>query len=249
MTRSRSRGRVRFDTKYKGRISSDLPTRVLIVTEGEVTEKEYFECLRRKLDLGCRQVVVISSGGETSPTQVVEYAQKRLRKTNGVFKYVYCVFDMDGKRNSFKKGIEAVQRMKKDRTDIEKIEAITSVPCFEFWLWLHVSDRKPPYPTTGSPCKMLKSDIRKFDLFENYSTAEGLIESIFSSLDNKRSAALRRARSIFRNAKGVEDGIYFENPSTRMYVIVEDLERMSIKSGKQNDSKTKVPAENGNPTC
>ena len=44
---------------------------------------------------------------------------------------------MDGDDRSFRDGIEAVQQMKKDNGDIEVVEAITSVPCFEFWLWLH----------------------------------------------------------------------------------------------------------------
>lgn len=228
MTKSRGRGRVRNSTKYQDKPSAELPSRMLIVTEGEVTEVEYFKCLRAELGLGQRQVVVIGSDGEAAPVQVVKHAQQKLERDDN-FKYVYCVFDMDGDKDRFEKGIRAVQKMKQH---IEKIEAITSVPCFEFWLWLHVTDRIRSYPTTGNPCQMLKSDIMEFDLFENYSTSAGIIESIFDSLDSKRSDALKLAKYIFENAEGVGEGIYLENPSTRVYVVVEDLQRMSSEKKK-----------------
>lgn len=235
MTRSRSRGRVRYSTKYQDRSGGNLPARMLIVTEDEVTEVEYFDCLKSELDLGSDQVVVVSSGGQNSPAQIVEQACKRLRKSNEVFKYVYCVFDMDGKMGNFKKGIEAVQKMKKNRDDIEKIEAITSVPCFEFWLWLHDSKEKPRYEIKGNPCQKLKRQIKKLGLFKNYSTKggkRGQIESIFSSLYDNRHKALEEAKLIFKNAEGVGEEIYSENPSTRVYVVLETLEKMSAEKKK-----------------
>lgn len=230
MTRMKDRGRVRSVKKRRNKAGGNLPARMLIVTEGEVTEKEYFECLRDELGLGRRQVVVISSGGETSPVQVVEHARARLAKKDDNFKYVYCVFDMDGNKDRFRNGIAAVEEMKKCKGNFKEIEAITSVPCFEFWLWLHVTNRIRPYPITGSPCRMLKSDIEEYNIFKNYSKNGCHVRPIFSSLDDKRIAALSQARSLLENAEGEE--IYLKNPSTRVYVVVEDMERLSSRKKK-----------------
>ena len=226
MTRLKRRSRIDSRTNRRRKTSGDMRDRMLIVTEGQVTEKEYFECLKAKLGLGRHQVIVISSDGETTPAQVVENARKRLEREKD-FKYVYCVFDMDGDDRSFRDGIKAVQKMKKDNGDIEAVEAITSVPCFEFWLWLHEGKKIRPYPTTGKPCQMLKKDIKKLDLFKNYSTKTGLIESIFDSLYSKRGNALKYAKSISDNAVDEGEGVYWRNPSTRVHVVVEHLERMS----------------------
>lgn len=236
MRRSKGRSRLGSGSKRKHKTSGDMFDRVLIVTEGRVTEKEYFECLKAKLGLGSHQVVVLGSEGESTPVQVVENAQRRLENRGEDFKYVYCVFDMDGDDRRFRDGIAAVQKMEKDNGDIEKVEAITSVPCFEFWLWLHVSDRIRPYPTTGNPCQILKKDIKKFDLFKNYSTKAGLMKSIFESLDENRGDALNQSNSIFDNAED-EEQIYWRNPSTRVCVVVEHLKGMSSERKKEKRRK------------
>lgn len=222
----RKRRGINADTKYRDQPSRPMPVRVLIVTEGKVTEKEYFECLRDELNLGRRQVVVINSTSGTDPRNVVKHTKKRLERRKN-FNYVYCVFDRDNQEENFKMAVEEVQEMDRSEGEIEKIEAITSVPCFEFWFSLHVRAKRPIYEGMASPCSRMEDDIKGYKPFENYSKNRGYVPSIYNSLKNKRTTALSRSNSILESAKREGEGVYFYNPSTRVCVLVEDLERIS----------------------
>ena len=224
----RSRG-IRNDTRFRELPSRPVPVRVLIVTEGEATEKEYFECLRTELNLGYRQVVIVNSARGTDPMSVVRHAKRRLQKRKN-FKYVYCVFDRDNQEEKFKEAVDEVQRMNGSKGEIEKIEAITSVPCFEFWFSLHVRTKRPIYEGVDSPCSRMEEDIKGYNPFRKYSKNKGYVPSIFDALKGKRSTALTRANAILEGAKKEGEGVYFENPSTRVCVLVEDLERISSGS-------------------
>lgn len=224
--RSRTHRGIRNDTRFREPPSRLVPIRVLIVTEGEATEKEYFECLRAELNLGYRQVVIVNSTDGTDPMNVVKHAKKRLQRRKN-FKYVYCVFDRDNQEKKYREAISEVQKMNGDKGEIEKIEAITSVPCFEFWFSLHVRAKRPKYEGMDSPCSRMERDIKSYNPFKKYSKNKGYVTSIYNSLKNKRPTALTRANSVLESAEREGEGAYYENPSTRVCVLVQDLVSIS----------------------
>lgn len=229
MARLRRRRRISHDTHYRDGRRQRAPVGVLIVTEGKNTEKEYFMCLKDELKPRKHHVTIVKANG-TAPMNVVKHAKLMIKKGKNI-KFVYCVFDRDRNKKNFKEAVTEVQEMNKEKGEVEKIEAITSIPCFEFWFSLHVRNRYPEYDGMASPCGRMEDDIKKFKPFRNYSKRQNYVVTIFEDLRSKRSTALKRAKSILENTKG--DEIYSKNPSTRVCVLVEDLIEMgSSKSRK-----------------
>lgn len=229
MTRSRQRKGIRHYTDYQDGRRQRAPVEVLIVTEGKNTEKEYFMCLKDEVKPKRHHVKIVKANG-TAPTNVVNHAKMMIKKGKNI-KFVYCVFDRDGKKRNFENAVKEVQKMNKEKGKIEKIEAITSIPCFEFWFSLHVRAKYPEYDGMASPCARMEDDIKKFKPFKNYSKKQNYVTSIFEDLKSKRTTALNRATSISENAEG--DEIYSKNPSTRVGVLVEDLMNMGSSKSKK----------------
>lgn len=111
--------------------------RFLIVVEGEVTEREYLEAVKRSLKM--KSVEVRIEHEHTDPIGIVNGAKKirdSAKKTDP-FDEVWCVFDTEAKQTQ--------------RCRVGLLEAIDSAtnakggpillaisnPCFELWIWLH----------------------------------------------------------------------------------------------------------------
>lgn len=82
------------------RAASRTPMRrALIVTEGEVTEVEYFEALKSLLKLVSVDLDICGKECDSSPMAVVRYALERADAEGaydkGGYNDVYCVFDRD----------------------------------------------------------------------------------------------------------------------------------------------------------
>ena len=106
--------------------------RLLIVTEGEVTEPEYFKALQHH----CKALLEIRSAGV--PKTCVEMAVNLLAKDAQNFKdsklqfdEAWCVFDVDNHSLD-----EAKQQAK-----VNKIRLAVSNPNFELWLLLHFEEQ------------------------------------------------------------------------------------------------------------
>ena len=116
----------------------------LIVTEGTVAEPYYFEQLRRKLELSLVHVQ-IQPGDASDPRHVIETAarlakEQAQRAKRGAlrfdepekFDHVFAVIDADVAVRQ-KHWNDVVQLAK-----ARKVQLATSMPCFEFWLLLHL---------------------------------------------------------------------------------------------------------------
>ena len=114
----------RSDDLRRRRPSREPYPRILIVCEGEVTEKRYFERLRHEERIQITLEVV----GGMEPKTTVECA--RARKNDG-FDEIWCVFDVD--RHPYIR--EATEQAKANKFGI----AISN-PCFELWVLLHFDD-------------------------------------------------------------------------------------------------------------
>lgn len=74
---------------------------------------------------------------------LVKYAidlYKNSQKEGNDFDFVFCVFDKDDHAN-YKQAINEISKIKNKA----EFHAITSVPCFEFWLLLHFCCKTKPF--------------------------------------------------------------------------------------------------------
>src|ERR1039457_414615 len=112
--------------------------RFLIVCEGEVTDPDYFDDMRR-MERGIIELEIAPGG---VPKTVVERAvfmkkqserdAKRRKDENHRYDSVWCVFDID--EHPFVP--EA-----KQQTQANAINIAVSNPCFELWFLLHFQDQ------------------------------------------------------------------------------------------------------------
>ena len=115
--------------------------RILIVTEGEKTEPQYFDEIRRQERIPSAHVVVRNSRDGTEPIQIVEYAIESFGEHNGEFDQVFVVFDRD-EHHTYHAALNACRdtTLKNDEKKRIPIRAVPSNPCFELWLLLHYED-------------------------------------------------------------------------------------------------------------
>ncbi len=178
---------------------------VLIACEGSKTEPQYFDDLRNHLGLRVMDVQFIR--GETDPLRLVEQAIETAKR-DGLYDRVFCVFDKDS-HSTYK---QAIDKISKVRTRF-KVSAITSVPCFEFWLLLHYQCTDKPFKSAhgGSVCDEVIRELRKH--LQGYNKAMPYIFELTSDLID---VAIRNARIVLRNVEAVGT----DNPSTKVHELV-----------------------------
>ena len=212
------------DSKKYRRSSSPVNRfpRILIVTEGSKSEVDYFKKIRHRLNLP-RSSVLIQAGKRSDPTHFVNTTKNLLIKRKINFQSVYCVFDRDD-HSRYEEALKDLEVLRK-RNDVlcKNIVAITSVPCFEYWYFLHVSDSRKAYGTNRSPCSELEKDLRQYKPFQNYEKSS--CKSFFDLIWKNRKVAMQRSKMIFENP--FSESYYNEDPSTRVHIVMEEFEKLA----------------------
>ena len=172
---------------------------VLIVTEGGVTEPEYFRGFAASFHNPRVRIEVV--GGAGVPKTIVESAKKRKqdaetraqRENDENLRYdqVWCVFDFDEHPR-----IPDAKQMARDNG----IELAISNPCIELWLWLHFAEQ-PGMRDRRDLQRMVAQHIRNYDKHVNYSDYASGYES-----------AVQRALRL--DAEAEADNEEGRNPST-----------------------------------
>lgn len=114
--------------------------------EGEKTEVNYFDAIRREKRLPNADIQVVPSNYGTSPLDIVQYAIDRFNDSKA-FDRVYVVFDRDDHasyHNALTKAAATDKKLKNDEGKAVPFTAISSVPNFELWLLLHFRDVLAP---------------------------------------------------------------------------------------------------------
>jgi len=224
MVRSHRRAKTANELRRKP-ASRPVPDRVLIVTEGSRTEPSYFELLVAELGLTTAKVKIVGDGG-SAPISVVDEAETRLNIDDD-FEQVYCVFDRD-RHTTYDQALERVHSLANLRKFRGKlIVAIPSIPCFEVWYLLHVSDSRKPYESAGSPGDSLIADLKKIDLFRNYTKTE--CDAFFGNIASQRGTASKRAARFLEEAHNEGAVKFHENPSTRVHLVVKALSDLACR--------------------
>jgi hypothetical protein len=138
--------------------------RVLIVCEGEKTEPQYFEEIRKINRVPAVHVRVLHSQHGTEPRQVVDYAEAKFRES-GEYELVCAVFDRDDHKtyvNALDRAAQLDHALLNDEKQAVPFLAVPSVPCFELWLLLHFDDVQAFFPR-GEIFKRLKKHLAKYE--------------------------------------------------------------------------------------
>jgi hypothetical protein len=148
MARSRTRKADSFKRKKPDRKPQAL---VLIICEGEKTERQYLRELCNDLRLSGASVIITPSHRGTDPMSVVTYAIDRHKTEDEIYDRVYCVFDRDTHAN-YDQALALLNASPFAKKGI--LHAITSVPCFEIWVLLHFDYSTASFVASGgkSPC-------------------------------------------------------------------------------------------------
>jgi len=192
---------------------SDVP-RILIVTEGEAIEPNYLRDLIKRERLSPANVMVDGKCG-SDPMSVFRHAKKIYTTEKGqgeIFDRVYCVFDKDAGHANYFDALDAINKAAPEGV----YHAISSVPCFEYWVLLHFTDSTKPYQAPGgqSSCELVVKDIKK----KNSKYEKGM-PKLYQLLEGKTEVAIKNAKKSLIDAEASDT----DNPTTRMHLLVEYL--------------------------
>jgi len=153
----------------------------------------------------------------SDPKSIVRHAKKRYREEKEAgdrFDKVYCVFDRDT-HAGYAEALDAIARATPKDTYI----AITSIPCFEYWLLLHFRYTTKPYePAPGqSACSQVIADLKQY--LPDY--AKGQV-ALFSRLIDQLNDAKHNAQRVLQ-AAGIDRSA---NPSTRVHELIDFLQNI-----------------------
>lgn len=182
--------------------------KVLIVCEGEKTEPLYFRGLIDHYGLSSANVEVCGECG-SDPISILKHARQRYREEKDAgdpFDKVYCVFDKDCHAN-YTQAINTIHNLTPKGVYI----AVTSVPCFEYWLLLHFTYTTKAYKT----CDQVLADLKNY--VPNYSKGS---RDIFSELINQIDFAKKNAVRVLSESEKTNT----DNPTTYVHELVSFLQ-------------------------
>ena len=180
---------------------------VLVICEDTKSGKRYLEDASQHFRVKV-QVEIIHCG-KTDPKGIVKEAVSRQRK----FDYVFCTIDRDTHHN-FDEALNLAKTA-------EKVEIISSYPCFEFWLLLHFGYNRKPYAAAGkySAAGLVIKDLCTHVCLQNYT--KGSTQGLFDLMLNNGFAEARRI--VLKEA--IASGEM--NPSTQLHELLDFFETLS----------------------
>jgi hypothetical protein len=206
--------------------------RVLIVCEGQETERRYFNRLVQMLELASVDVDVIDECG-SAPISVVEFAEEKAilegGPQQGGYDFIYCVFDRD-EHESFDRAIARVSQISKLKKFSEtKISAAFSVPCFEYWILLHFIYERSPFSRTAKRTvgEVVVDRLKKIDGFHDYGKA--ITEFHLDKIIEKTDTAIKNAEKALKEV----DDTGSHNPSTWVGKVILDLRALKKSSDEE----------------
>jgi len=191
------------------RFSGDL---FLIVCEGEKTEPNYFNELKRCLKIHPLQVEVYGKECGTDPLSVVKYARdkkKKPRRDGLNFDQVWCVVDKDFHTN-LKEAL--------DMANANDLEVCLSVPCFEFWYLLHFIYTTSPFKNADALILELNKHLENRAYVKKTPPMDELMPRL--------ATALKNAQKVRNHHKATEQ----DNPGTNVDLLISELKSISDRS-------------------
>lgn len=194
----RVRGKKDFGRK---KANKDFKNNILIICEGECTEKNYLEHLTSNFGI---KNITFKTGFGSRKTDMIKTA----KENSDYFKHIFCIIDKDTIENlkKYEKKVKEIKNLDKNHN----VTLIVSNPCFEYWILLHFENTRKNYDCNSSPCnqlieKCLKKHIAGYE--KNYN---------FKNIVDDYKTAYKNAKSLQD-----EDGSY-----TRMPILIDYLENL-----------------------
>lgn len=187
---------------------------VLIVCEGIKTEPNYLQAYCDEKRLSSANIKIAGRG--ENPSRVVDFSLSEYKRDINHYDRIYCVFDKD-QHPCYQESINRINLFRERTHKPIPIYAITSVPCFEYWLLLHFVETTHSYTSIGGKtasnfvCAKLKSYFKDYDKSHT---------NIYQLTKQHLSIAIERAKRL----KQQQNKSGFDNPSTNMYELIEYLE-------------------------
>lgn len=190
---------------------------VLIVCEGEKTEPNYFSALINDLQLNTANIVIVKNNEGSSPRTIVDFALEEYKKEKE-YDRIFCVFDKDN-HSTYSWALAKIKKAKLGRNHL--ILAITSVPCFEFWLLLHFTYTTKQFDAGhGSICANVISDLKRY--LPNYE--KGNVDT-YQVTKDKLLTAIANCKKIEQYCESANTDM----PSTKIYELIEYLKKLKNK--------------------
>ena len=185
--------------------------KILIVCEGEKTEPNYFNGVKDHYGLNSANIEICGECG-SDPLSILQHAKQRYREerdAGDAFDKVFCVFDKDT-HPQYEETLLAIVAQK----PLDTFIAITSVPCFEYWLLLHfIYTTKPYSPLPGkSVGTQVLSALRQY--MPDYQKGQ---KAVFSELIDQLNLATNNARRALQ----VAERCGTDNPTTHVHELVD----------------------------
>ena len=181
--------------------------RVVIVTEGAVTEPKYLRSFNSVHTENSIKLVIRPVGGD--PRRVVDRAVQEKRALRGdslaIQDTVWAVFD----RDIHPRFDEAV-----DMARANGVRLAVSNPCFEIWGVFHYRD-------FDAPVNRHECQSELANLCKSYSTGGSKVFDDSEAIGQGYSDAVARARNSCKRRR--EEGDPEGNPSTRVHLLTEHI--------------------------
>ena len=190
----------------------------MIVCEGTKTEPLYLRDLIR--DLGIRHhTVKIEPNDGASPDRIFAHAVKLYDEDalgGDSFDRVFCVFDRDT-HTTFDAAVQSIDGLKAGKHP-KPFKAITSSPCFEYWLLLHFGFTDQAFHAAGkkSVADQVVSLLKTKPGLAKYSKGNN---DIYSLVKDNTSKAITHAKRGRKNAEKTGQ----ISPLTNVDVLVTEL--------------------------
>lgn len=185
---------------------------ILVFCEGERTEPDYLNALRRQpsvRDVAAVDLRVETSHGGSVPLTLVSLAvdaRNRAEDEDGEIDEFWCVFDVEWPINH--PGLkDAIKRARQNN-----IRLAVSNPCFELWLILHFQDKG---------AWLDNDDARRMRRSLDGAEDKGLDAARYMPLRNK---AARRAAALEKRHLGNGTSFPHDNPSSGMHRLIVAVE-------------------------
>ncbi|MEI7833080.1 MAG: RloB family protein [bacterium] len=185
---------------------------IIIATEGEKSEKQYFEdevFKHRRVQVQVLPTIDGKSASKYVLARLKEYQSKFNLQEND---QLWMVVDKDRFPDSHLH--EVVEEMKDGCG--HAISLAVSTPCFELWLYLHHA----AWTNGALSSKEMEKNIRK--LLGGYNKAKIDMSKYRGGIE----AAIARAKMLDTNPRGP----WPQNPGTRVYKLVEAIQALRSKS-------------------
>lgn len=199
----------------------------LIVCEDSKSSPAYFNELCRKEDV-FKLVIVKGVGGD--PAAVYDRALA-LFNDNPDYDHVFCVFDRDSHgryddicRQISEKFLKIGRQGERKSCGTANFRAITSWPCYEYWLLLHYTEHTAPIVETMGRTNGQQTEhlLRQQPEMSDYAKGNA---RLYKKVCEKTDDAMTRAQTVWQRSQANNA----PNPHTRIHQLVAILRSLKSK--------------------